>query len=73
MKLLKVKSFLHGFIFLFSTGVTALMMVEARGNIYPDVFCYICAFISLINVQYSAVMLADCNMEIEREKDKERR
>ena len=73
MKLLKAKAFLHGVIFIFSTGVTALMMVEARSNIYPDIFCYICAFISLINVLYSAVMVADCNMEIEEIKARERR
>lgn len=71
--LLKAKANLHGFILIFSFGMTILMLAEAKSNIYPDIFCYICAVVSLINVLYSAWLLVDCNKAIEEATAKERR
>lgn len=73
MKLLKAKMFLHEVIMLFSIGMTMIMLAEAKTVIYPAFFCYLCAFISFINVLYSAWLLVDCNKEIERIKERERR
>ena len=73
MKLLKAKAALHGVVLMFSAGVTLLMLMETERNVYPDVFCIICAVISLINVQYSAWLLVECNKEIEEIEARERR
>ena len=73
MKLLKLKMFLHEGTMLFSIGLTMIMLVEARNALYPKVFCYICAVVSLVNVLYSAWLLVDCNMEIEEAEARERR
>lgn len=73
MKLLKAKAFLHGVTFLFSFGVTIIMLVETKNALYPKVFCYICAVVSLINVMYSAWLMVECNKEIEEIKARERR
>ena len=71
--LLKAKAILHGIIFLFSFGMSITMLVEAKTAIFPPVFCYICAVVSIINVVYSAWLLVDCNKAIEEAEAKERR
>jgi len=73
VKMLKISMFLHETIMMFSIGMTLVMLMETTDNIYPDVFCYICAFISLTNVLYSAYMSVYYNNEIKRIKTKERR
>lgn len=71
--LLKVKAFLHGAIFFCSFGIFVTMLVEAKGNLYPDILCYICAVVALLNTAYSAWLLVDCNKEIEKIEEMERR
>ena len=73
MKLLKAKAALHEFIMFFSFGMTLVMIAETQTNIYPDVFCLVCAIISLINIGYSAWLLVECDKEIEAIEARERR
>ena len=73
MFLLKAKAALHEFIMFFSLGITLIMIAETQTNFYPDVFCLICAIVSLINIGYSAWLLVECNKEIEEIEERQRR
>lgn len=73
MKLLKIKILLHEGTMLFSIGMALVMLMETTNNLYPDVFCYIAAGISLINTLYSAWLLVDSRMELEEMLERERR
>lgn len=73
MKLLKFQAALHEFIMFFSFGMTLVMIAETQNNLYPDVFCLVCAIISLINVLYSAWLMVECDKGMEEIKARERR
>lgn len=58
-----VKRYIHEFLFIFSIGMTLTMLVLITSEIYPDVFCIICAVTSLLNVQYAACVLVESEIE----------
>lgn len=54
-----VKRFINEFLFIFSVGVTLVMLAYSTSEIYPAKYCLICAVTSLLNVQYAARMLVE--------------
>lgn len=54
-----VKRYIHEFIFIFSIGMTLLMLAYSTSEIYPAKYCLICAVTSLLNVQYAACVLVE--------------
>lgn len=68
MILLKIKMFLHMFIGFTSVGISLVMMLEAKCNVYPDFFCWVCAVTSFINAAYSAYLCCKCEDEMKKER-----
>ena len=64
MKLLKIKMFLHAFIGVLSCGVAGIMVLETHCNTYPDLFCWVCAGVSIINAVYSFYLCSKCEKEM---------
>ena len=54
-----VKRYIHEFLFIFSIGVTLIMLAYSTSEVYPVKYCLICATTSLLNVQYAARMLVE--------------
>lgn len=67
MKLLKIKMFLHAIVGIFSCAVTGIMILETHCNTYPDLFCWVCAGVSIINAIYSFALCVKCEEQLEKE------
>lgn len=63
--LLKIKMALHAFIGIFSCGFALIMILQTHTEM-PNVFCWICAIVGIINAIYSFAMSFRCEEKIKR-------
>ena len=59
--MINAKRYIHEFLFIFSIGMTLVMLAYSTSEIYPAPYCLICAAISLLNTQYAACALVKAN------------